>query len=175
MNCPKCNTSLRPGVKFCTSCGQKIEESTTCSQCGTPLKPGAKFCIKCGQKVVLAEKTSTPSPETTSDINSVKGRIYWNIQPGQVARVINETEFDSYNDIQGIIIPEGTTAYIRANGRTIASISGGTYNFKGSSGDSSGPSTDSLRKGWSFIVNLSKTRKKKRKRQRRSSTCNNKI
>ena len=23
MNCPKCNTSLRPGVKFCTSCGQK--------------------------------------------------------------------------------------------------------------------------------------------------------
>ena len=135
MNCPKCNTSLRPGVKFCTSCGQKIEESTTCSQCGTPLKPGAKFCIKCGQKVVLAEKTSTPSPETTSDINSVKGRIYWNIQPGQVARVINETEFDSYNDIQGIIIPEGTTAYIRANGRTIASISGGTYNFKGSSGD----------------------------------------
>ena len=163
MNCPKCNTSLRPGVKFCTSCGQKIEESTTCSQCGTPLKPGAKFCIKCGQKVVLAEKTSTPSPETTSDINSVKGRIYWNIQPGQVARVINETEFDSYNDIQGIIIPEGTTAYIRANGRTIASISGGTYNFKGSSGDSSGPSTDSLRKGWSFIVNLFKNKKKEEK------------
>ena len=105
MNCPKCNTSLRPGVKFCTSCGQKIEELTTCTQCGTPLKPGAKFCIKCGQKVALAEKTSTPSAETTSDINSVKGRIYWNIQPGQVARVINETEFDSYNDIQGIIIP----------------------------------------------------------------------
>ena len=99
MNCPKCNAILRPGVKFCTSCGQKIETSATCTQCGAPLKSGAKFCIKCGQRVTLAEKTSAPSQETTSDINSVKGRIYWNIQPGQVARIINETEFDSYNNI----------------------------------------------------------------------------
>ena len=163
MNCPKCNAILRPGVKFCTSCGQKIETSATCTQCGTPLKSGAKFCIKCGQRVTLAEKTSAPSQETTSDINSVKGRIYWNIQPWQVARIINETEFDSYNNIQGIIIPEGTTAYIRANGRTIASISGGTYNFTGSSSDSSNQLTGSLRKGWEFIVNLFKNKKKEEK------------
>ena len=56
MNCPKCNAILRPGVKFCTSCGQKIETSATCTQCGTPLKSGAKFCIKCGQRVTLAER-----------------------------------------------------------------------------------------------------------------------
>ena len=163
MNCPKCNAILRPGVKFCTSCGQKIETSATCTQCGAPLKSGAKFCIKCGQRFTLAEKTSATSQETTSDINSVKGRIYWNIQPGQVARIINETEFDSYNNIQGIIIPEGTTAYIRANGRTIASISGGTYNFTGSSSDSSNHLTGSLRKGWEFIVNLFKNKKKEEK------------
>ena len=160
MNCPKCNAVLRPGVKFCTSCGQKIEQSTTCTQCGSPLKQGAKFCIKCGQRVILAEKTSAPSQETPSDINSVKGRIYWNIQPGQVARVINEAEFDSYNNIQGIIIPEGTTAYIRANGHTIASISGGTYNFTGSP---SSPSGNTLRKGWEFIINLFKKGKKEEK------------
>lgn len=160
MNCPKCNAVLRPGVKFCTSCGQKIEQSTTCTQCGSPLKQGAKFCIKCGQRVILAEKTSAPSQETPSDINSVKGCIYWNIQPGQVARVINEAEFDSYNNIQGIIIPEGTTAYIRANGHTIASISGGTYNFTGSP---SSPSGNTLRKGWEFIINLFKKGKKEEK------------
>ena len=45
MNCPKCNAILRPGVKFCTSCGQKIETSATCTQCGAPLKSGANFCI----------------------------------------------------------------------------------------------------------------------------------
>ena len=160
MNCPKCNVVLRPGVKFCTSCGQKIELSTTCTQCGSSLKPGAKFCIKCGQQVILAEKASAPSQETPSDINSVKGRIYWNIQPGQVARVISEAEFDSYNNIQGIIIPEGTTAYIRANGHTIASISGGTYNFPGSP---SSPSGNTLRKGWGFIINLFKKSKKEEK------------
>ena len=160
MNCPKCNAVLRPGVKFCTSCGQKIEQSTTCTQCSSPLKQGAKFCIKCGQRVILAEKTSAPSQETPSDINSVKGRIYWNIQPGQVARVINEAEFDSYNNIQGIIIPEGTTAYIRANGHTIASISGGTYNFTDSP---SSPSGNTLRKGWEFIINLFKKGKKEEK------------
>lgn len=141
----------------------------------TPLKPGAKFCIKCGQRVTLAEKTSAPSQETTSDINSVKGRIYWNIQPGQVARIINETEFDSYNNIQGIIIPEGTTAYIRANGRTIASISGGPI------------ISQALRvilptiwqvhcgKDGNLSSTYSKTRKRKRNRQRKLSTYNSKI
>ncbi len=163
MNCPKCNTVLRPGTKFCTSCGQKIEPSSSCVKCGAPLKQGAKFCTKCGQRVELAAKASTPSPETPSDINSVKGRIYWNIQPGQVARVINETEFDSYTNIQGIIIPEGTTAYIRANGHTIASISGGTYNFTESQNRSSNSLAALPRKGWEFIVNLFKNRKKEEK------------
>lgn len=125
---------------------------------------------------IFAEKTSATSQETTSDINSVKGRIYWNIQPGQVARIINETEFDSYNNIQGIIIPEGTTAYIRANGRTIASISGGTYNFTGSSSDSSNHLTGSLRKGWEFIRQLIQKQEKGREiRQRKLSTYNSKI
>ena len=51
MNCPKCNAILRPGVKFCTSCGQKIETSATCTQCGAPLKSGAKFCTKCRKDI----------------------------------------------------------------------------------------------------------------------------
>ena len=101
MNCPKCNTVLRAGAKFCTSCGQKIEASMECPQCRPPLKPGPKFCTKCGHRMVPAEKApASPQPEA-SDLNTVKGRIYWNIQPGQVARVISEAEFDSYNKIQG--------------------------------------------------------------------------
>ena len=160
MNCPKCNTVLRAGAKFCTSCGQKIEASMECPQCSAPLKPGTKFCTKCGHRMVPAEKApASPQPEA-SDLNTVKGRIYWNIQPGQVARVISEAEFDSYNKIQGIIIPEGTTAYIRANGRTIASISGGTYDFTGSSEQAINNAGRNLRKGWEFIVNLFKSRKR---------------
>lgn len=165
MNCPKCNSELRPGAKFCTKCGQKIEAAQACPQCGAALKPGAKFCTKCGHKLVAAP-VSAPKPVETGDVkasapqvapdmNMAQGRIYWNVQPGQVARVISEAEFESYNKIQGVIVPEGTTAYIRANGRTIASISGGAYDFVDTT--SSG---GVLSRAWQMIVGLFSGRKK---------------
>ena len=143
MKCPKCNAEVREGAKFCTSCGQKIEQTQTCPKCGSPLRPGAKFCTSCGNRLASGTDTgdaartsaAAPAPKAenreplSQDMNNVRGRIYWNIQPGQVARVIDEAEFDSYNELNGIIIPEGTTAYIRSNGRTIATINGGTYDF----------------------------------------------
>lgn len=138
MNCPKCNAPIKPGAKFCTSCGQRIMpvEGNSPAQ-GTS---GA------GASVNESPKGNRVSP----DFNEVKGRIYWNIQPGQVARIIDESEFDSYGRISGIIVQEGTTAFIRANGKTIASISGGVYDFTGS-GNSI---IAGLKKFCSFIVNL---------------------
>jgi hypothetical protein len=44
--CPSCNKPLRPGAKFCDSCGAKI--ATNCAKCGAALRPGAKFCDSCG-------------------------------------------------------------------------------------------------------------------------------
>lgn len=165
MNCPKCNSELRIGAKFCTKCGQKIETSPLCPQCNSPLKPGAKFCTKCGCKLTespatnqSAEVKATQAP-IADDMSTSKGRIYWNVQPGQVARIITESEFETYNKIQGIIVPEGTTAYIRANGKTIASISGGTYDLVNSSASFS--LGQMLRKGWQMIVNIFSSSKKK--------------
>ena len=168
MNCPKCNNPLREGAKFCTACGQKIEVTAapaavnTCPQCGYALREGAKFCTKCGHKLSPASAAPQPVAEkgklhAAPDMHAAKGRIYWNIQPGQVARVIREQEFDSYTDVQGVIIPEGTTAYIRANGRTIASISGGTYDFV----KTTNPIMDALRQGWRLVANLFKSRERK--------------
>ena len=51
MNCPYCKAELREGVKFCTSCGHKLEAVSQCPKCGSVLKPGAKFCTKCGEKL----------------------------------------------------------------------------------------------------------------------------
>lgn len=171
MNCPKCNNPLREGAKFCTACGQKIEvaapqaTASTCPQCNAPLREGAKFCTKCGHK--LSPAPSQPAaateekgkPQAATDMHSAKGRIYWNIQPGQVARVITEQEFESYSKVQGIIISEGTTAYIRANGRTIASISGGTYDFVESAGQTG--IMETLRQGWRIMTSLFKSRARK--------------
>ena len=159
MNCPKCNSEVRPGAKFCTKCGQKIVSSPMCPQCGASLKLGAKFCTKCGFRLEMseaggksvAEKASMQSHAT--DMKVAKGRIYWNVQPGQVARVIDEAEFESYNKIQGVIVPEGTTAYIRANGRTIASISGGAYDFMDPE-NVYHPIVKKIRKGWKMLLGL---------------------
>lgn len=167
MKCPKCNSELREGAKFCTKCGQKMEVAPVCPQCGSALKPGAKFCTKCGCKLGIAsspvkpkvEEEKAAAPQVASDMNTAKGRIYWNVQPGQVARVIDEAEFESYNKIQGVIVPEGTTAYIRANGHTIASISGGAYDFV--STGSTPNSGNIISRGWQMIVGLFNGRKKK--------------
>lgn len=169
MNCPKCNSELRHNAKFCTKCGQKIdnveaEPNRMCPECGSLLKPGAKFCTKCGTKIEhkagpdLQSGTKANPPVAESDMNAAKGRIYWNVQPGQIARVISESEFEAYNKIRGVIVPEGTTAYIRANGKTIASISGGTYDFVSQENQPSGGGL--LRRGWQMIVGLFSRKKK---------------
>lgn len=171
MNCPKCNNPLREGAKFCTKCGEKIAQpaqsttSNACPQCGATLKEGAKFCTKCGCKVGNAAAPTVSheekKPQVAEDMGTAKGRIYWNIQPGQIARVITEQEFDSYNKVQGIIISEGTTAYIRANGHTIASISGGTYDFIADAGQPAAEFKESVRQGWSVLTSLFKSRSRK--------------
>lgn len=163
MNCSKCHSELRPGAKFCTKCGQKIETEPVCPQCGASLKPNAKFCTKCGlrlgeQQIPIDVVERASIPQVAQDMDVAGNRILWNIFPGQVARVINEVEFESYKKIQGVIVPEGTTAYIRANGKPIASISGGSYDFMEVKEISTG---NVFRKGWNVIVGLFARVKKK--------------
>lgn len=104
-----------------------------CKSCGAPLKyPGAKFCSKCGAKQPVNEAAPTAEVADSAsgkDMSVVKQRIYWNIKPGEIAWRINEAEFVNYDSVLGLIINEGTTAYIRANGQTIAEIHGGSYDF----------------------------------------------
>lgn len=157
MNCPFCNNPIKDGAKFCVHCGKKLEEANCCPKCQAVLKPGAKFCTKCGTKIggsATNEQRGLPQ-----DMESATERIYWNIQPGQVARVISEAEFESYTKVKGVIISEGTTAYIRANGRTIASISGGTYDFE-QTPEKKSEEVGILQRGWNFISNLFKSKKK---------------
>ena len=47
--CPSCGQPVKPGAKFCESCGARL--SLTCAQCGAEVRAGAKFCEQCGTKV----------------------------------------------------------------------------------------------------------------------------
>jgi hypothetical protein len=61
--CPRCGTENRPGIAFCSSCGQRLvaagvsttvdrpeapEGSMACPRCGTHNRAGVTFCQNCG-------------------------------------------------------------------------------------------------------------------------------
>lgn len=51
MICKKCGQELPAGAKFCTNCGEKIEDTNEfkiCPKCGAKCKKDAKFCTTCG-------------------------------------------------------------------------------------------------------------------------------
>lgn len=137
MNCHKCNAVNKPGSKFCTSCGLSFNaapnaiKADNCQKCNAALKLGSKFCTSCGTPVKnQVTPTADPNPPSNAKpLSVIKDRIFWNVQKGEVAHRFNEAEMMKYDTAKGIIINEGTTAYIRANGVHVAEIKGGAYDF----------------------------------------------
>ena len=134
MKCLNCNSELLDGAKFCTSCGTPIKQeqpqAPTCPNCNSPLLPDAKFCTSCGPSIAPASAPATATDEPKEgELSVVKQKIFWNIRKGEVACHINEAEFANYDHAQGLIVNDGTTAYIKSNGKVIAELHGGTYDF----------------------------------------------
>lgn len=61
MNCPSCNTPLRPGASFCPGCRNPVRREERCPECNAPLVPGDAFCSNCGAAILTTgEPSSTP-------------------------------------------------------------------------------------------------------------------
>lgn len=69
------------------------------------------------------------SMEAVDGVDVVRGRTIWNIQPGEIARKISERELDEIEKLKGIIVQEGCTAIIFANGELVSTLSAGAYLF----------------------------------------------
>lgn len=67
--------------------------------------------------------------ESIDGVDVVRGRAIWNIQPGQVARLVTEAEFNEVEGLKGIIIQEGCTAVVYVDGELVGTLSGGAYTF----------------------------------------------
>jgi hypothetical protein len=63
--CQKCGSPVTPGMKFCESCGAKIEALPACPQCGATLVPEVKFCESCGAPVGPAALPAAVKPAGT--------------------------------------------------------------------------------------------------------------
>lgn len=66
MNCPHCNTELRKGMKFCTSCGKELPLEIFCPQCGKALTKDMKFCNRCGASI----EGNTPQHKEEQCVNT---------------------------------------------------------------------------------------------------------
>ena len=69
------------------------------------------------------------SMEIVDGVEVVRGRAMWNIQPGEIARRISESELENVEKLKGIIVQEGCTAIIFANGELVSTLSSGAYLF----------------------------------------------
>jgi len=84
-----------------------------------------------GVAPAAAQASQAPDGQAAGggELATVKQKIFWNIQKGEVACRVNESEFIRYDSAQGLIVNDGTTAYIKANGKVLAEIHGGIYDF----------------------------------------------
>ena len=84
--CPHCGTTLRPGARFCRSCGAALPQyeqpaagSATerdhfpCPQCGAPARVGARFCPACSHPLPIAPSTRRGHPPMVSRRNGAFG------------------------------------------------------------------------------------------------------
>lgn len=67
--------------------------------------------------------------EAVDGIEVVRGRAIWSIQPGEIGHRISERELDEIEKLKGIIVQEGCTAIIFANGELVSTLSAGAYLF----------------------------------------------
>ena len=62
------------------------------------------------------------------ELNVVRNKAIWGMQPGQIARRVTERELDSVVGLNGFIIQEGCQAMIFVNGALVATMDAGAYN-----------------------------------------------
>ena len=62
------------------------------------------------------------------ELNVVRNKAIWGMQPGQIARRVTERELDSVTGLNGFIIQEGCEAMIFVNGNLVANMEAGAYN-----------------------------------------------
>lgn len=89
----------------------------------TPLN----FCTRCGTPLIAIEPTAAQS--LSDEITVIKNKIVWNVPAGEIAYRIGEKEMDSMMQASGIVINEGMKALIYIDGRLVAEIQGGSYDF----------------------------------------------
>ena len=98
-----------------------------CPICGYPVLPKFTKCPHCGESLIK-EDNNTNLPDA-NDFSIVKGRAIWNVQKGEIAHLIKETELINTDGLKGVIVQEGCTAIVFMNGIITSIMQAGIYSF----------------------------------------------
>ena len=98
-----------------------------CPKCGYPVLPKFTKCPHCGESLVK-EDNNTNLPDA-NDFSIVKGRAIWNVQKGEIAHLIKETELINTDGLKGVIVQEGCTAIVFMNGIITSIMQADVYTF----------------------------------------------
>lgn len=88
---------------ICSYCHHNVESNKFCNYCGKPLEVPV--------------------------VSSLNNKGSWVIAPGEIVRHISESDFANITHLSGIIIQPGVSALIYSDGREIAHITSGQYDF----------------------------------------------
>lgn len=144
MKCPKCGLEVKPNYRFCTKCGQPMTEETPAPsktqeekriETGTPksfVAPSAEdeaLKARRHREENQVEELPALTANVANSIDLVRGKAFWNMGKGQLARRITESEFAQLDKVQGVVIQEGVTAVVTVDGQFMGMLSGGYYEF----------------------------------------------
>ena len=97
-----------------------------CPKCHKFVEDSWKICPHCRTQLSPVQKSEE---EQNNPLQVYKNKAIWRIVPGEVARHIRESELDNFDQITGIIIEEGVSAYIYVDGTRVAELGSGAYEF----------------------------------------------
>lgn len=97
-----------------------------CPNCHKEVQPNWSKCPYCKTEL----KSTMDSPEVKqSPLQVFKNKAIWSIVPGEIAYHVRESELDNFDQISGIIIEEGISAFIYIDGTRVAELGSGAYEF----------------------------------------------
>lgn len=98
-----------------------------CPKCGYPVLPKFTKCPHCGESLVK-EDNNTNLPDA-NEFSIGNGRAIWNVQKGEIAHLIKETELINTDGLKGVIVQEGCTAIVFMNGTITSIMQADVYTF----------------------------------------------
>lgn len=117
MNCPHCGAPVQDDWNFCLSCHKSIHETYHAPSPVTSPSASNSFA-------------TTPDEKNDSGSLQVsKNYALWQISQDEVAYHVRETDIELFENLRGLVIEEGVTAEVYANGMHVTSLNGGTYDF----------------------------------------------